>query len=223
MLRLLQGFDRVRTNEAVYGPGGVMEKRLAGGPRPQVCVIGCSDPCANPAFVFDASDGSLLSDTAPGAIIPAYGEDGWTRADATAKLAIDLGAEAIIVMSHSDCKAVEALAKGAGSAEIKRWTAQANGAFSAAQQTKIGRRENVFDQKAVLRETERQVALQSMENLKTYPCVRDALAAGKIALRAWWFHMEEGQIYEYDPAHGVFVQITADAPEFVHGCDRDQA
>lgn len=44
----------------------------------------------------------------------------------------------------------------------------------------------------------------SLGNLETFPFVREAVAAGRLKLRGWYFDLDHGELHGYDPTTGGF-------------------
>ena len=54
--------------------------------------------------------------------------------------------------------------------------------------------------------SQRNVLLQ-LEHLRTYPLVREAEAAGRLRLHAWWFDLGRAEVLDRDEAEGRFVPL----------------
>jgi carbonic anhydrase len=54
---------------------------------------------------------------------------------------------------------------------------------------------------------EKQAVLVSLENLVTFPFVRDAVANDMLTLHGLWNNTGEGGLEQYDPAKGGFVPV----------------
>jgi carbonic anhydrase len=52
-----------------------------------------------------------------------------------------------------------------------------------------------------------QNVLQQLENLHSYPVVRERLAAGRLRLHAWWFELRSAEVYSYEEILKRFVLI----------------
>ena len=46
-----------------------------------------------------------------------------------------------------------------------------------------------------------------IEHLKTYPLVRNQVAAGRLRLHGWWFELHHADVHAYDEAAGRFILI----------------
>ena len=52
-----------------------------------------------------------------------------------------------------------------------------------------------------------QSARAQVENLRSYPFVREAEAAGRLRLHAWWFDIRRAEVLDFDTALGRFVPL----------------
>ena len=49
--------------------------------------------------------------------------------------------------------------------------------------------------------------LSQIENLKTYPVVRERVQAGRLRLHGWWFEIKNADVYAYESSLDRFVLI----------------
>jgi carbonic anhydrase len=49
--------------------------------------------------------------------------------------------------------------------------------------------------------------LLQLEHLRSYPIIRDRLAAGTLRLNAWWFDIAQAEVSAYEETAGRFVVI----------------
>jgi carbonic anhydrase len=57
------------------------------------------------------------------------------------------------------------------------------------------------------RALEKEAVVVSLENLMTFPFVRDAVAADRLTLHGLWTDTGEGGLQQFDPARGGFVAV----------------
>jgi carbonic anhydrase len=50
--------------------------------------------------------------------------------------------------------------------------------------------------------------LVSLENLLTFPWIKERVDAGKLDLHGWYFDIESGNLYSYHPASGEFALLV---------------
>jgi len=56
--------------------------------------------------------------------------------------------------------------------------------------------------------SERHGVRLSLENLNTFPFVREALAAGKLSLQGWYLNIFDGALEIWDPEQETFTQVS---------------
>ncbi len=59
---------------------------------------------------------------------------------------------------------------------------------------------------ALLAALERQSVCLSLENLTTFPFVREAMAAGDLSLHGWYLNIFDGVLEIWNPDAGTFEQ-----------------
>ncbi|MEU4157454.1 bifunctional SulP family inorganic anion transporter/carbonic anhydrase [Actinoplanes sp. NPDC026670] len=160
------------------------------GQSPQQLFITCADSRVVPNLITASGPGDLFCVRNIGNIVPPH-----SAADdsvgAAVEYAVDiLGVTTITVCGHSGCGAVRALMNGAareGSA-LGGWLANSGVRFSDPDDEERCCTGNV---------------VQQLTNLRTYPVVRAAEAAGRLRLTGMYFDLAEARMYEVDPVLGV--------------------
>ncbi len=168
--------------------------------------ITCSDSRINPYLITNSKPGDLFVVRNAGNIIPPYG-DACTSEGAAVELAVvELQVEHIMVCGHSDCGAMTVLFDDEARMKmplVNKWLERANDIrqhidekypdLSPAERITVAAKEN---------------ALAQLENLKTYPCVAAALAAGKVVLTACYYNIPTGEIFAYAPETKCFELLN---------------
>ncbi|GGM98567.1 carbonic anhydrase [Actinoplanes campanulatus] len=166
------------------------------GQRPQQLFITCADSRLVPNLITASGPGDLFCVRNVGNIVPPHGA-GDVSAGAAVEYAVDvLGVTTITVCGHSGCGAVRALMSGAalpGSA-LGDWLALSGVDFGDAADEERCCTDNVVRQLA---------------NLRTYPAVRAAEAAGRLRLTGMYFDLAEARMYEVDPVLGDARPISS--------------
>ncbi|MEV0901037.1 bifunctional SulP family inorganic anion transporter/carbonic anhydrase [Actinoplanes sp. NPDC049802] len=159
------------------------------GQRPQQLFITCADSRVVPNLITASGPGDLFCVRNVGNIVPPHGA-GDASAGAAVEYAVDvLGVTTITVCGHSGCGAVRALMSGAarsGSA-LSDWLALSRVRFNDGGDEERCCTDNV---------------VQQLTNLRTYPSVRAAEAAGRLRLAGMYFDLAEARMYEVDPILG---------------------
>ncbi|GLY05633.1 MULTISPECIES: bifunctional SulP family inorganic anion transporter/carbonic anhydrase [Actinoplanes] len=159
------------------------------GQRPQQLFITCADSRLVPNMITASGPGDLFCVRNVGNIVPAHGT-GDSSVGAAIEYAVDvLGVGTITVCGHSGCGAVRALMNGAarpGSA-LGEWLEHSHVGFT-----------DVTDEERCCTDN----VLKQLANLRTYPTVQDAEAAGRLRITGMFFDLAEARMYEIDPLLG---------------------
>jgi carbonic anhydrase len=86
---------------------------------------------------------------------------------------------------------------------ITNWMATAEAAKAEALAQSKGK-----SKKERLRNCEFAVLKQSYRNLYTFPWLKKGVDSKRLAVLAWYFDLEEGQLLEYSPGSDSFSPIT---------------
>lgn len=184
--------------------------RLALGQSPDALFIACSDSRVVPNLFASTEPGDLFVVRNPGNLIAPCGEDGRSTSDESEAAAIEfatlaLGVTDVIVCGHSECGAMRALVEGKRdlpAPHLYSWLRHAEGALGEVQRGARMKADlslhNHLSQLNVLRQ---------MDHLRTYPVVRERLAAGRLRLHGWWFDIAQAEVLAYEESDGRFLVI----------------
>lgn len=183
--------------------------QLALGQSPDALLIACSDSRVVPNLFASADPGDLFVLRNVGNLVPSCdcrgGEAANTESEAAAlDFALQkLNVDDIIICGHSECGAVQALLQGRStlaSHPLKSWLK--HGVDSQESYSS----DLVFDDKlSPLNKASQKNVLNQIQNLKTYPLVRERIATGKLFLHAWWFDIATADLYNFDESQKRFV------------------
>ncbi|MFO1235384.1 MAG: carbonic anhydrase, partial [Rivihabitans pingtungensis] len=121
---------------------------------------------------------------------------------------ISLQVERIIVLGHASCGGIRALMEGITDHQedggfLAKWLSIADPAreFVLAHHAN----DNVATQLAV---AERVSILVSLDNLMSFPWVRNRVETGKLQLLGWYFDIQEGALYGFDAHSKRFTPLV---------------
>jgi carbonic anhydrase len=195
--RVASGVERFR--EATRRHYQALFKKLASGQEPHTLFITCSDSRVSPTLITTAEPGELFIHRNVGNIVPPCGADNLPAEGATVEYAVSvLGVKQIIVCAHSGCGAMRAVVEDCLSPELSclsEWLRDAR-----ALRRKLP--ETVTPDEAA-----RANVLLQVENLRTYPAVRNKIERGELKLSAWFYDISRGEIFEWDLERGDFVPV----------------
>ena len=192
--------SRWQENRAWYA------RLAATGQHPRAMVIQCCDSRVNVAEMFGAEPGDLFIVRNVANLVPPCDPDrGHHGTSAAVEFAVNaLKVAHIVVVGHSMCGGVHAchdMCAGkapeleAQSSFVGRWMDILRPGYERV----AARVEGEAAQKA---ELEREAVLVSLENLRTFPFVRDAQQAGMLTLHGTWFDIGTGELHVWGPEAG---------------------
>jgi carbonic anhydrase len=190
MERLLEGFRRFRENYD-REHRQVFEELARRGQSPSAMVIACSDSRVDPQLIFGTGPGEIFVVRNVANLIPPYEPDGYHHGTSAAlEFAVrTLQVPHIIVMGHARCGGVSALLGQHDRAQddfVSTWMNIARPARERALEAAGGESENLQHL------CEHETIKVSLENLLTFPWIRERVEAGTLRLHGWYFDIETG-------------------------------
>lgn len=183
---------------------GLMQELATAGQNPKYFIISCIDSRTNPGTIFRAKPGSFFSHKAMGAIVRPYKQG--TALSAALQFALEYNnIETIIVLGHTQCGAIKALADGIEDEEISSFVRVAQKAHAKAKSC-------CRQHEDIINKTEQETILTSTENLTSYPSVQKALSEKRITLKAWQFDIKTGDLFEHHAETQEFKRVTLGNP-----------
>ena len=172
------------------------------GQRPRALVIACSDSRTDPQMVFNARPGELFVIRNVANLVPPYGPDDQPHGVSSAiEFAVrSLQVREIVVLGHAMCGGIKALLEGAPdevSDFVGPWVRIGEPARQRAMQAPTERRQDVCEHETVR---------LSLDNLMTFPWIKDAVEAGHITLHGCFFDIRSG-VLERLGTDGAFHPI----------------
>ena len=206
--RLIAGYRRFRAQG--WAPNRERWRSLREGQQPEVMVIACSDSRVDPAQIFDVDPGEIFVVRNVAALVPPFETNpGHHGVSAALEFAVQvLEVKEIVVMGHGMCGGCKAALtqelRGAEPGQggfIADWIAMLDDA-----------REPVAARFGTTgREAERAMELAgvqvSLQNLRTFPCIRSKERDGLLRLRGAFFAISDGVLHVLDEASGDFAPV----------------
>jgi carbonic anhydrase len=193
-----------------YAPNQTHFEDLADhGQSPDVMVVSCCDSRVDPEMIFSAMPGELFVVRNVANLVPPYETTGkYHGVSAALEFAVlNLRVKHIVVMGHSGCGGVRACLEQDGhrqtdAAFISNWMSMLDGARDQVVRSHAGR--PAAEMRAGL---ERAGVKQSLDNLRTFPCVQILEQKGRLQLHGAYFEIASGQLEVLHPATGQFVPL----------------
>jgi len=180
------------------------------GQSPEIMVIGCADSRVSPEVIFNARPGELFVVRNVANMVPPYAPDG--RAHGVSA-ALEFGVAAlkvkhIVVLGHAQCGGVQAFAEDTEPLTPTDFIGQWMSLMAPAAE-KVGPRGDMSHADYLTRLEQANVA-NSLDNLLTFPRLRQSVEAGGIAIHGAYFGVATGRLSVRNPATGEFKPIAAE-------------
>lgn len=207
--KLIAGFARFRS-KYFQGQSALFEKLSRHGQSPHVMVIACCDARVDPAIITDSDPGDLfVVRNVANLVPPCETGGGYHGTSAALEFAVcGLQVSHIVVLGHSHCGGVHSLLRGSSTQQggfIAPWMALAG---SACEKVKV----QYIPEAARQRACEQAVVQVSLDNLKTFPWVRDRVARGDLHLHGWYFDIDGGELLCYNAENDRFENLGQTPP-----------
>ncbi len=184
------------------------------GQKPKVLLIGCCDSRVSPEVIFDAGPGEIFVVRNVANLVPPYApNDDYHGTSAALEFAVmGLRVEHIVVMGHGQCGGVKAYAENeldpyqrplspgdfiGGWMKLIQPAADSVGPPS----------EPIGDYVEKLGKAS---VVQSLMNLRTFPCVKTLEERGRLHLHGAWFAVMDGRLSVYSAATQMFSPVAPD-------------
>jgi carbonic anhydrase len=177
------------------------------GQTPEIMVIGCCDSRVSPEVIFDAGPGELLVVRNVGNLVPPF-ETGGSYHGVSAALEFGVGVlkvRHLVILGHAHCGGVRAFAEEAAPVFpgdfIGRWMS-----LMAPATTRVGPRGGLSDAE-YLERLEKASIVNTLDNLLTFPRVRERIERGEVHTHGAYFGVAAGELSVLDKATGEFRKV----------------
>lgn len=202
------GFERFQ--ERYFSGDSELFTRLRQGQSPSALVISCCDSRADPGMLLGAGPGDIFVVRNVANLVPPY-KDGAQMPGIRADIEFavkGLNVTQIIILGHSGCGGIRALMDGEG--------ITANNYEFIGTWVSIARRvrERVLRELAdrpeaeQVRACEHGAIAQTLENLMTFPWIRERVERGVLELHGWYFDIDAGDLLAYSNEKKTFVSLA---------------
>ncbi|AWB35226.1 carbonic anhydrase [Orrella marina] len=185
---------------------------LAQGQHPRSLLIGCCDSRVDPSQMMGADPGEIFVSRNVANLVPPCEPSGHGHHGVSAAIQFavqSLKVERVIVLGHSRCGGIRALMESVDTPEpalldfVGSWVRIAE---PARRKTLAAYGHTPFETQC--RICEKTSILNSLNNLMTFPWVRDAVEHGRLTLHGWYFDLERGELLAYSDRAGQFLPVV---------------
>lgn len=205
ILKLLAGFKRFKekyfeTENSIY------QKLSSDGQTPKTLIIGCCDSRVDPAIISSASPGDLFVVRNVANLVPPFElGGGFHGVSAAIEFAVvNLKVANIVILGHRQCGGIRSLFTNGSKKEgfISQWMKIAEKAKKV-----IIEKYPQADMEAQCRHCELESIKVSLQNLNTFPFIKEAQLERELNILGVYFDIEQGNLWEYDETSDEFKTI----------------
>lgn len=183
------------------------------GQKPRILLIGCCDSRVSPEVIFDARPGEIFVVRNVANLAPPYAPDGEQHGTSAALefAVMGLRVEHIVVMGHAGCGGVRAYAENevdpysrplSPGDFIGKWVKLLAPAYERVGPLPHGDASSVSE--VFLEKLALESVKQSLDNLRTFPCVKTLEERGRLSLHGAYFGVMDGVLRVLNPMTGHF-------------------
>lgn len=180
---------------------------------PGTLVIGCCDSRVDPALLTGSDPGDMFVVRNVANLVPPCTPDAPPGVSSAIEFAVcGLEVARIIVLGHARCGGIRALMRprrlAAETDFVGRWMRFAEPVRNSVMQALQHK-----DSDAQLKAAELASILHSLDNLMTYPWIRQRVEQGRLILHGWYFDIEKGALLAYSPRQHAFLSLVGSLEE----------
>ncbi len=206
--KLMQGYRRYRDG-AYRQSQPLIEELVSRGQHPDVAVVACSDSRVDPAILFQADPGDLFVIRNVANLVPPMEEEGTYHGTSAALEFAVLGLDVkhLMVLGHAHCGGIKMMMEPAPYDSSFRFVPSWVSMLAAAHRRVLATMSHAGPETCT-RACEQNAVLVSLENLTTFPWVRERIQAGELQLHGWYVDIAEPELSAYDWEAGKFVAVA---------------
>ncbi len=185
------------------------EELASNGQNPEVMIVSCCDSRVDPETIFGAMPGELFVVRNVANLVPPYETTGKYHGVSAALefAALNLRVKHIVVIGHSGCGGVRAClehdaARQTEAQFITNWMSILDEGRARIMTAFAGK--PLAEIRAAL---ERESVIASLDNLRTFPCIKILEGKGRLALHGAYFDIGSGTLSAYNQATAEFVPL----------------
>jgi carbonic anhydrase len=204
----LAGFGRFQ--EKYFARDESLFSRLRQGQSPTALVISCCDSRADPGMLLGAGPGDIFVVRNVGNLVPPYrngAEMPGIRADIEFAVK-SLNVADIIILGHSGCGGIRALMDGEGSTSNQYEFIGAWVTIAAPARDRVLRELAGKPEEEQTKACEQGAIALSLENLMSFPWIRERVESGKLSLHGWYFDIGAGELMGYSAETKSFAALV---------------
>ncbi|MCK9502157.1 MAG: carbonic anhydrase [Lascolabacillus sp.] len=206
--RLFEGIREFKANE--YIPRQQFFEELGKKQNPHTLFIGCSDSRVVPNLITQTFPGELFVVRNIANLVPHYKRhsDTYLATTSAIEFAVNqMNVSNIVVCGHSNCGGCAALYQDKELKNLphtKKWMELAHPVKKIVEQ-KIAKNKITLEERTLF--TEQLNVVEQMNHLLKYSYIKKRVKEGNINVMGWYYHIDTGEIYNYDRNLKRFIRI----------------
>ena len=208
--RFLDGFRRFQTN--YYHPENFRFEDLQHGQQPSTMVIGCADSRVDPAMLMGCEPGELFVVRNIANLVPPcedHAHETHHSVSAALEYAVtSLEVERIIVLGHGCCGGIRALMERDENLPRKNEFLDQWLDLALPAKLEVNQNLQAASEATRHRACEEASLVLALENLLTFPWIKQRVDAKELSIHGWYFHIKAGQLFEFDWCCNEFKKIS---------------
>jgi len=212
---MTRGIDKLMNGYRSYRDGAhkhskpLIEELVKEGQHPEIAIIACSDSRVDPAILFQADPGDLFVIRNVANLVPPLEQGGTFHGTSAAVefAVLGLGVKHLMVLGHAHCGGIKAMMEPDKSAKAFSFLPGWVSILSAAHRRVLATMPHAKPEERVTA-CEQNAVLVSLENLTTYPWVREKVESGELELHGLYIDIAEPVLHSYDWEAGKFAPIS---------------
>lgn len=203
----ISGFKRFQNTW--LGSDKTLFDELREGQSPKAMLIGCSDSRVDPAILTDCLPGELfIVRNVANLVPPCRPDEGHHGVSAALEYAVcHLNVEHIIVLGHSQCGGIKGLMDGICECSKQSFIGSWVGIAQAAKE-KVLKELSHKPVEVQNQACEKAAILLSLENLLSFPWIKERVESGSLELHGWYFDLQAGTLSGLSQETGNFIPLA---------------
>lgn len=205
---LIASYKKFKTR--VFEPNSKHYEDLASfGQNPETMIISCCDSRVDPETIFNMGPGELFVVRNVANLVPPFETQGsYHGVSAAIEFAVlNLHVKNVVILGHSKCGGISAALDSSATKQteanfISKWMSILNGP-----KEKVLNKCAHCDHDTKAYELEKDGIIHSLENLRTFPCVKILEDKGRLGLYGAHYDIKTGELKIYNEAENKFLNV----------------
>lgn len=204
---LIEGYKKFKKEH--FENSTLYDNLVEHGQQPKVLFIACSDSRVDPAIITGCQPGDIFTVRNVANIVPPCRQDDRHHGTSAALEfgVCGLNVSDIVILGHSHCGGIQALMQQPENDTTDSFIGTWMEIATPAKKRTLARQDNDLSTKQQADVCAQESILLSLENLLTFPWIKERVEAKQLALHGWFFNLNSGSIESYNAAQQTFIAL----------------